>query len=311
MSWELIEEEKCFRIPPIKKGSGQVMFVRLDEDQITHFSSLKEFEVDGSKKEIIKEFDLVPAVTIRGSLSENVPRPVVDGRVKVQTVGSGKSWDEITWSDWAKVNEDGSFVIESWPQGEPIQVVALCDGFIGKSGEKPDMVPKSQARGSYWRPQFFADPSNSDIVIEMESMSVCRIEVENAFGKMLEEVNAAANPNVGWWNGGSQIYCWPLTSSMQAMKSGSYYPEEDADKLFQQPFRGVSNEQGVVTIQLPVGTNRLWVGSERFQLPAKLGRRTHEVELERDKSTKVELVLQPKGLDVLGDWEDLCGLVFG
>ena len=79
-----------------------------------------------------------------------------------------------------------------------------------------------------------------------------------------------------------------------------------------EPFKGTSDEDGVITVELPASKKTdLWVANKRYQLPAKLGRRTTRIEVERGKSMKLNLVLQPIGLDVLGDWEDLCGLVFG
>lgn len=66
-----------------------------------------------------------------------------------------------------------------------------------------------------------------------------------------------------------------------------------------------------MTIQLPVGSARVWVGNERFHLAATMGDRSKGLKVELDSPPDLKLVLQPKGLDVLGDWEDLCGLVFG
>jgi len=46
-------------------------------------------------------------------------------------------------------------------------------------------------------------------------------------------------------------------------------------------------------------------------MAAREGRRQRKIFVGRDKPVVEQLVLQPKGLDCLGDWEDLCGLVFG
>lgn len=307
---EINEAQKTMRIPPMAKGKGQFMFMRIEGDSITHFSAIESFEIDGSERVIKKQVELIPAEPVHGKLSDSVPRPVVNGRVKVQTISEGLSWEEISWFDWAKVEEDGTFVVEAWPHGQPMQLAALCDGFIGKAGEQPLMVPDSRAQGAYLRPQVFLKPHTEEVVVEMETMSVCRIQVENAFGKPLEKVIAAANPNIGWWNGGAQIYGWPLVSGAEFMTTG-VYNRERTEGIYAAPFRGESDEDGVILIELPVGGVNLWVANKRYQLPAKLGDRSTRVNIERDKSVQLSLVLQPKGLDVLGDWEDLCGLVFG
>ncbi len=307
---QIDQDQKTIRTTPIPKGIGQVMFVRLDGDTITHFSAIEDIEIDGTEKLIKKSVELVPAVTIRGKLSDEVPRPVISGRVKFQTITDGRSWDEISWFDWAQIEEDGSFVIDAWPKGEPMQLTALCDGFCAKNGEKPPMVTPERARGSYMRAQVFLEPENSEITVEMEPMSSCRIEVNNAFGKKLSGVTAGANPNIGWWNGGSQIYCWPLVGGVEFLKTGKYNRDRK-DGIHTQPFSGKTDEDGFVTIQLPARKTNLWIGNERYQLAAKAGRRSRRIEVEQAKSMSLEFVLQPKGLDVLGDWEDLCGLVFG
>ena len=46
-------------------------------------------------------------------------------------------------------------------------------------------------------------------------------------------------------------------------------------------------------------------------MAANLGQRSRRVDVKSGELNRMQYVLQPKGLDVLGDWEDLCGLVFG
>jgi len=303
-------EDGAFRIPPIAKGSGQFMFIRLDNETPTHFSPVEHVEIDGSERVIKRNVKLFPAVHVRGQFSANVPRPVRNGRVKVETISDGESWDEVCWFDWAKVDEDGTFVIESWPKDQPMQLIALCDGFIAKSGTRPPMVKPERAGGGYLRAQVFMTPDASAITVDMAPMVICNIEAVNGFGKPLADVDAATNPNVGWWNSGSQIYCWPLVTAAQLLLTGKY-ENKDGDDTFGQPFRGKTDEQGKLSLELPVGGTHLWASHERYQLPVKSGSRYQGVRVDAGKPLNLKLVMQPKGLDVLGDWEDLCGLVFG
>ena len=303
-------EKKSIRIPPVANGSNSMLFVRLDGDAITHFSSIEKIDIDGREKVVHREVNLIPAVSVRGTLSDDVPRPVVNGRVKVQTITNEPSGEEVTWFDWAKVEEDGSFVIDAWPKGEPMQLTALCDGYIASSGDRPPMVSEVRDRSRHLRAQVFMEPHSSEIEVAMEALSTCRIKVENAFGKKLKNVSAVASPNIRWWNSGSQIYCFPLIGGAEFLKTGEYKMEL-GEGIHAPPFRGTSDENGIVLVQLPAGKNSLWIGNKRYHLPAKLGSRHKRIEVERNKSMEMDLVLQPIGLDVLGDWEDLCGLVFG
>ncbi len=307
-----VGDDKTYRIPPMSKGNSDFMFVRLDGKTVTHFSPIVKVEIDESQDEIDKSVELLPAVKVHGKLSDNVPRPVKNGRIKMQTIGDGESWNEVAWLDWARVDEKGNFAFD-WPQDAPVQIVALCDGFIGSNGEKPTMVTPERARGGYRRAQAFLEPDKAPITIEMTPMAQCEIEVENAFGKRLEGIVAGANPNVGWWNSGSQIYGWPLMSSSEILLD----PDKakinwtGGEGIFANPFQAESNSQGIIKIELPVGRTNLWIGNDKFQMAANLGQRSRRVDVKSGELNRMQYVLQPKGLDVLGDWEDLCGLVFG
>ena len=77
------------------------------------------------------------------------------------------------------------------------------------------------------------------------------------------------------------------------------------------PFSSKSNSQGQIEIDLPAGITYLSFGHDRFELSVKLGRRSRRITIVSEEEQHLNFVLQPKGLDCLGDWEDLCGMVFG
>ena len=298
------------RIPPLKEGAAQLMLIRVDGTKATHFSEVQKIGVVASEKPIQLEVEIQPALPVHGKLSDDVPRPVHNGRVKVQTIGDGKSWDGVEWFDWTRISADGTFVIENWPQKEPLQVTAICDGFIARNGEPPSTVPPERTGGRYLRAQVFLKPQASEVVVEMVPMVRCQFGCKNAFGKTLADVEVGSNPNIGWWNGGSQIYCHPLVDPIDFLVHGKYESSADA-KQFSQPFLGKTDASGLIEIDLPAGHASVDVRSDRYQLPAREGRRRRRIFVGREKPVVEQLVLQPKGLDCLGDWEDLCGLVFG
>ena len=297
-----------YRIPPMAKGTAEFMLLKLDDDRPTHFSAIETVEIQGGEGTIKRVVELLPAARIRGKLSDNVPRPIKQGRVKIETIPNG--YDGVTWFDWAEVDGDGTFAIEGWPATEPIQLIALCDGFIAKSGERPPMVDPKHDRSNLQRAQVFMEPSESELVVEMTPLVDCRVKVVNGFGKSVQGAMVAAGPNIFWWNSGSQIYGWPLVSAGQLLLTGKY-EREDGEGIHAQPFKGTTDDEGNVTIQLPAGRRTLWAGSKRYQLPIKMGRRRHRIEVAAGEPIDLKLTLQPIGLDVLGDWEDLCGFVFG
>lgn len=164
------------------------------------------------------------------------------------------------------------------------------------------------------RPQLFLDPASEPVTIAMTPLVKTFIEVEDAFGKKLEGIQTSTNPNVNWSQSSmtsfSNIYCSRLSSTIDYLHNGKRSAQSRA-KTFEKPFAGISNSQGQIEIDLPVGSCHLYFGSERFQLAAKLGSRSRKIHVVAGKEQYMRFNLQPKGLDSLGDWEDLYGLVFG
>ena len=313
-----IDKDNRVRIPPMKNGNAQLLFTLLDEDSVTHFSQIVDLEIDATKGEIEKRVELKPAVRVEGRLGDEVPRPVKNGRVKARTI-KGLLPNEINWLDWAEVKEDGSFFL-MWPENTPLQIAALCDGYIGKNGkyleelqDKNAEVP-AREKGPFLRAQAFLNPTEQPVVIAMDPLETVYIEVEDAFGKKLEGIHVSANPNINWSHNpkrsSSQIYCYPLRSAADVLREGKH-DFKKGKGIFKFPFRATSNSQGVIEIDLPAGRAIIHLSNERYQLAAKLGRRMRIFETARGKENYLKYVLQPKGLDYLGDWEDLCGMVFG
>ncbi|MEM9409487.1 MAG: Ig-like domain-containing protein [Planctomycetota bacterium] len=300
-----VVDDQWYRIPPLPEGTGEFMFVQFDKERVTHFSAMQEFKVGKNSSEIKSEVELLPAIRIQGKLSDNVPRPVINGHVKIQTISKASKLNDLVWFDWAEIQSDGSFVFDAWPAKTPFQLIALCDGFVASSGKPPKSIGQSGTGGNVLRAQVFQDPEDS-ISVEMTPMETCFIQVENAFGKKLENIEAGAFPNIFWWNGGSQIYGWPLARTSDYLLS-----KNTNGDLSTMPFSSVSDENGAISLDLPVGSVPISIGNDRFQLAATMGRRFRNLNVKRGQVNEFKFILQPKRLDILGDWEDLCGLVFG
>ena len=62
-----------------------------------------------------------------------------NGHIKIETLNPADAErNRVTWFSWAPTNSDGTFVIEDWPADEPMQLIALCDGYIATSGKAPE-----------------------------------------------------------------------------------------------------------------------------------------------------------------------------
>src|SRR6185436_13209624 len=144
---------------------------------------------------------------------ENVSRPIKNGRLSARSLPKQRYDEDVNWFSWAKIAEDGTFVIDAWPAGEPIQIIALSKGYIATSGEQPDVVKdqKSEDPGWLFRPQAFSPEAFSKpIILAMTPTVRCDVETVDPKGAPIAGVGVSASPNVGWWQDGTQLYCTPL-----------------------------------------------------------------------------------------------------
>jgi hypothetical protein len=298
------------RIPAMPPGANSVLLVKLDGERATHFSRIVEFEVTiGQANGLF--VPLRPALRVVGKLSDNVPRPVTNGRVKVQTLPPRPGeHDRVDWFTWAPVEEDGTFTIDGWPDGEPMQLIALCDGHIAESGKAPAGVesPPPDRANRFGYPQVF-DDLRSTLEVAMTPLQRCVVRAVDEDNQPVAGVKVVSWPNVRWWNGGSQIYCHYLVRGERMLKIRDYMAA--AYEGFGPPFHAETNGQGEAILELPVGRQYLAALSGIYELPAFLGRREVNVTLTAEKPAEVTLRLQPRGTEKLGEWDKLAGVVFG
>jgi hypothetical protein len=316
----------ALRVPALAEGTGQILVVRLEGERATHFSSIVELDLKAGET-VRRDVELQPSVAIHGQLSANVPRPVLHGRVKAWTLPSGHDRGErVDWYTWAPVDEDGSFVIDDWPAGEDVQIIALCDGFHGTSGDVVDLIrflPKaagelqgaSRTGWGVWRadpflrPQLFTpEEQRSGIAVQMTPTVRVPIETVDEQGAPIAGVKVLSCPNVGWRNIGSQIYCTPLVRKEAVLVSGSY--EASVESAYAAPFQIVSADDGWGEMELPAGPQNLYAEHEAFELPVDQGRRDQRIEVAAGMQP-VRLAMQQKGKEYLGEWDKLAGVLFG
>jgi hypothetical protein len=298
----------ALRLPPIRPGNVQALLVRLEGGLATHFSPIFDLDLEDGAK-LRQSAELRPAVRIEGSLSENVPRPVKNGRIQAETLPKQCCRQNVEWRTWARIAEDGTFVIESWPPDEAIQMIALCDGHIAESGKPPAGI-EGRESDRCRRPQVFSpQAARGPIVLRMQPIGRCMIETVDEQGLPLAGVKVGSYPNVGWWNGGSQIYCESLMRGEKLLVERDY--RGCIEDVFPDPFERVTDSQGRAGLHLPAGRQPLYAGNDDYELPVVQGRRRQSATLVAGQVTTTRLVLQPKGTDPLGDWDKAAGVLFG
>ena len=328
-SWQsdggLVRDKPNLSLPPLAKGSHSVLLAKVKRGRITHFSRIVDFVVDGEFDKSVP-IEMRAVRPIRGRLSNNVTRPVKNGRVSLRTLSKPNDDDDrVSYRTWCEIESDGSFEIAAWPTDEVIQAIALCDGFMAKSGGTPlgfDEVGPAMAKAFYF-PQVFdpqSDDSASDdrpIIIEMVRRSEFEVSAVDEEGEPVAGVEIAASPNVAWWGGGSQIYGAFLIDGPSFFVDRRF--ESALDDGFSDPFLGLTDRFGKVTLSLPSQhRERIEVMSDVYEIPVVLGRRSIVIETgdpavaDTDApDASVKITLLPKGTERLGDWDDLVGVVYG
>ncbi|HJQ78438.1 MAG TPA: hypothetical protein VJ828_00715, partial [Lacipirellulaceae bacterium] len=267
------------RIPAMPPGKNSVLLVKLDGERATHFSTITDVELALGEPKTI-DVELRPALRIEGKVSDDVPRPVQNGRLKTWSLrASREDFNRVTWFSWAPIRPDGTFTIDGWPAGEPLQVIALCDGYHATSGKAPAVVanPPDPATDGFTRPQVFEPAEGEPIELAMEPLVQCVATALDGDEKPVAGIKVMSWPNVQWWNDGSQIYCAPLVRGERLVRECDYSGSDD--KAFPHPFTRRAGADGKVTLELPAGTERLAIESEVYELPVFLGRRDMQIKL--------------------------------
>jgi hypothetical protein len=300
-----------FRMPAMAPGKNSVLLIKLDDNRASHFSKITDFEISADHPNQI-DVELHPSLRVAGRISDNVPRPIRNGRLKTETLNPDRNNpDRAAWFSWFPINSDGTFVIDGWPAGEPMQLAALCDGYIAVSGKAPAVVkdPPDPKNDFYYRPQVFEPKPNESIEVAMKPLDRCEVKAVDENEAPLAGVKISAWPNVGWWNSGSQVYCDSLVRSEDRLHDREY--SNAVDKNAPEPFEAKTNDQGIAVLELPARKQELGIESDIYELPVFLGSRDTKVEILSGQTTHKTLRLQPRGTDKLGQWDKLAGVVFG
>lgn len=193
----------CNRIPAGKHA------IRLttERDGVRYSSRGFDFAlVEEEQKEL--HLQLLPPRSVRGRLGPNVPRPVVNGEVRVAVQHSGDDWSAALFETFsAEVAADGTFSFPELPLGTT-EIIGMCDGWSSlllRDGEEEDgeilqRIPEDQ---------------EADFVLLMEPTASAFLRVLDPTGKPVKGAVVTMWPNVFWGVGFSNIFLdrtWATTT---------------------------------------------------------------------------------------------------
>jgi hypothetical protein len=218
-------------------------------------------------KQVRLNLAMEPSVRVEGSLDPQVPRPVKRGRIVAQVIHGSDFWTNWTWAATADIAPDGTFVIESLPPDEDLQLIALCDGWVSNSPTTNEVqayaakygLSKLQYTGpnsTFVYPNLYRlEGSVLRPIVSMRRTADCEVTVIDDAGRPLPDATVSFWPNQFFFMGGSNI----VGTGFDAMKMlrsqiGGGKGKPDIDwRRFSKDYAAKTNERGIALIHnLPV-----------------------------------------------------------
>ncbi len=255
-SWLIKEGMKRSRAIP--DGKWQTMLVKPDEQGNHLFSGILPVRLAGNQHVSIRNVTLRPGLNVRGKLAEDVPRPVLGGKVIAWCVPkpAGRVHDtndpSLSWCDEATITEDGAFEFLSLPRSGNIQLIAVCDGWIIKDDLTEDPRPGFKT-GKLVEVAMFE--ANSDIPIElklaMDPAGSVEVTVKTQDGQPLAGATVATWPNQALHLSGTQILgdSYPSIVEARAQMDPSAVKDVFSRRKLQEHYFQTSNQDGVAILR--------------------------------------------------------------
>ncbi len=232
----------------IKPGNQQLMLFQPKPDGRHLFSEVLSFHFDEDKEPavVVDEIELQPGIRLRGRLADSVPRPVKNGYVLAAhcPLPLGNTYSDqfpsLIYYATAEIEADGSFEFKSMPLTGTVQLIALCDQWVGPKADDSTFIVGQT---------FDVESDKDSIVLNMERTFDAKIRVLDEQGQPVEGIGLVSTPNQLYKNGGSTILGMRRqTADMLKCQIGDEY-DPSLFVLNLRRFRAVSDQQGKLIIR--------------------------------------------------------------
>jgi beta-lactamase regulating signal transducer with metallopeptidase domain/protocatechuate 3,4-dioxygenase beta subunit len=211
------------------------------------FSPPREFEA-GTVGEAQITLQTEAGYVVRGRLADNVPRPIINGRVMAVTseetgeeAGPYRGRLASTWHEWADVSPDGTFTLPPMPPGK-LGLLALCDGYVS-------------GHGNYIR--FVEGAPTMPVVLEMLPTASAQVQVVDREGQPLAGARVFATPNQ-LINGVGGSFLGTVRRSADEIFPGGQMPGFFKAERAPPRFEALTDAAGLATITgLPPGQSEI------------------------------------------------------
>ena len=156
-------------------------------------------------------------VRVLGHLAEEVPRPVKNGRAVTRILHGPTTWGTWKWEAIAPIQADGSFLLESLPADEHLQLIALCDDWVSPSPTLAEA--KTYAKENSFSELEYVGPNSRfvyprlyqlkrpviHVTVPMRRTATCEVTVDDGAGKPIPDASVEFWPNQIFFNSGRKF----------------------------------------------------------------------------------------------------------
>lgn len=217
------------------------------------------------EKHISLDLPLKPSVRLEGKLAAKVPRPVKHGRVVGQIVDGHEAWSNWWWCATAEITPDGRFVLDSLPDDENLQLVALCDGWhsasptleeatrYAKTNRFSDLVYHGPRANTVFPRLVRLQGSTVRTTVPMLRTATCQVSVLDEGGRPLAGASVEFLPSVTIYDQASFVFgtgvdC--LDVVRRQLGSGQHRTAPASHRLMTRlkSYSAKTNAQGLATV---------------------------------------------------------------
>ena len=231
----------------MSNGNHQIMLVQPHKDGQDRFSSVMTYQFNLAKepKVVMEEIELLPGISVKGKLQAEVPRPVKNGHVIAVCIPlpAGDSWDEkvpsLIYYHSANLREDGTFEFTSLPTTGTIQLICVCDGWVGLQDKSTPFIVGET---------FDVDEKPLDVELKMDRTFDAKIRVVDQAMQPVEGITVACSPNQMFKKGGS-TWLGERFDSLPQLRNQLVDEPWTAPNDMENSFQAISDKQGQLVIR--------------------------------------------------------------
>ena len=255
--WTHAEGE--LRSSGIPNGSWQTMLVAPRDDGVHLFSGVLPARYAKGKDVTIRKIQLRPGMQLSGSLADNVPHPVANGKVVAWCLPkpAGEAWGgdnpSIGWWEETVVAEDGTFQFSSLPRGGTVQLIAICKGWLTTGVERGITVGELIEVSD----EDLVDNHLAGVTLAMGATGSVEVEVLGPDGKPLSGATVSTWPNQKLHLSGTTVVgdAYQSIEAIRAQITGIDQRLNMRDRVSSR-YEGKTDEHGKVTLtDIPLNQN--------------------------------------------------------